>query len=105
MEVCFVQLSFLAKLTHLSDLKANNLFIHLPVGTVEIVNYLRDNPSETYPPRFEPSIWDGLIITVKSQPLPNLGLLPSLENLSIRLGDFGGGTFAGSTALLDSSLC
>ena len=105
MGVCFLQLAFLVKLTHLSDLKPNNLFIHLPVGTVEIANYLRDHPSETYPPRFESSIWDGPIITVKTQPLPNLGLLPSLENLSIRLGDFGGGTFTGSTALLDSSLC
>ncbi|KAI0744719.1 kinase-like domain-containing protein [Earliella scabrosa] len=86
------------------DLKPNNLFIHLPVGTVEIANYLRDNPSETYPPRYEPSIWDGPIITVKTQPLPNLGLLPSLENLSIRLGDFGGDKISPNTLIATPGL-
>ncbi|RPD56041.1 kinase-like protein [Lentinus tigrinus ALCF2SS1-6] len=73
-----------------ADVKAGNLLIHLDTRTENIERYLRGHPSETYPPRSAPELWSGPIITVKSQPLPNMGLKPSLDNLNVSLGDFGG---------------
>ncbi|RDX47267.1 kinase-like protein [Lentinus brumalis] len=78
------------KLVHAVDVKAGNVFTQMDAGTEDIERYLRDHPPETYPPRSAPELWSGPIITVKSQPLPNMGLKPSLENLNVALGDFGG---------------
>ncbi|KAI0720711.1 kinase-like domain-containing protein [Cerioporus squamosus] len=77
------------KLVH-ADVKAGNLLIQLDARTEDIERYLHDHSSETYPPRSVPELCPGPIITVKSQPLPNLGLKPSLDNLNVSLGDFGG---------------
>jgi serine/threonine-protein kinase SRPK3 len=52
-----------------------------------IEKLIKDNPSESYPPRFYPKISPDPIITVKSQPLPNFGLHTSLDNLTIKLMD------------------
>ena len=74
------------------DVKAANLLIDLRAGTDEIDKHLQDHPAEAYPPRTAPELWSGPIITVKSQPLPNMGLNPSLDNIKISLGDYGGCT-------------
>ena len=54
---------------------------------------LKERPSETYEPQYEPSFSPDLIITVKSQPI----LLPPSEmdfkDIVIRLADFGHGAF------------
>lgn len=55
----------------------------------EIADHLEREPSATYEPKFEPSISSDPIITVKSQPLPDFGLDPSLSDLDICLIDFG----------------
>ncbi|KAI0739028.1 kinase-like domain-containing protein [Daedaleopsis nitida] len=73
-----------------ADVKAGNLLIDLSASQEAIDTYLKDNPSETYPERLSPELWSGPIVTVKSQPLPNMGLHPSLDNLKVSLGDFGG---------------
>ena len=70
------------------------MLIDLRAGTGEIDKHLQDNPAETYPPRTAPELWSGPIITVKSQPLPNMGLNPSLDNMKISLGDYGGCTLS-----------
>ena len=74
-----------------TDVKSGNLLINLDATTEDVARYLQNHPAETYPSRSVPELWSGPIITVKSQPLPNLGLKPSLENLNVALGDFGGG--------------
>ena len=56
-----------------------------------IVDLLKSSPSETYEPRIETDLSPDPIITVKSQPLPNLGLKPDASNLNVCLIDYGNG--------------
>ncbi len=73
-------------------MKTANLLVDLHACTEEIDGFLQHHPSETYPEQTAPQLWEGPIITVKSQPLPNIGLKSSLDNLKVSLGDFGGCT-------------
>lgn len=52
-------------------------------------DYLDKNPAAIYEPKIEPALSPDPIITVKSQPLPNFGLDPSLDNLVIKMADYG----------------
>ncbi|KAI9058589.1 kinase-like protein [Trametes sanguinea] len=74
------------------DVKLANFFVQIDADDAVISKYLQEHPSESYPTRYHSGLWDGPIITVKSQPLPNFGLDPSLSNLNVVIGDFGGGT-------------
>jgi serine/threonine-protein kinase SRPK3 len=56
-----------------------------------IADLLKTSPSETYEPRIEPDLSPDPIITVKSQPLSNLGLEPDVSNLDVCLIDYGNG--------------
>ncbi|KAI0633936.1 kinase-like domain-containing protein [Trametes polyzona] len=77
-----------AKLIH-GDVKTDNLFIKINADGATIAEYLRDWPSQTYLARSHPAIFNGEpITTVKSEPFPAIGLLPSFNNLDILLGDF-----------------
>ncbi|KAK0237864.1 hypothetical protein EDD85DRAFT_1004814 [Armillaria nabsnona] len=54
----------------------------------------QNHPPETYEPLNLPGLTSKPIITVKSQPLPDIGLLPDLSNLNIKLIDYGEGMHA-----------
>lgn len=75
----------------LLDVKPGNTLISIAPTDEQITEYIKQNPSATYEPRIEPDLSPDPIITVKSQPLPNFGLDPSLSNLEIRLADYGAG--------------
>ena len=53
--------------------------------------YLAQDPSSTYDVRLEPDLSPDPIVTVKTEPLPNFGLDPTLDNLDVRLIDYGSG--------------
>ncbi|KAG8832842.1 hypothetical protein FRC17_000546 [Serendipita sp. 399] len=72
-----------------TDLKPTNILVSFGNRDEEISKYLQEFPSETYKPIVNLEVSPDPIVTVKSQPLPNFGLDPSLSNLSIKLGDFG----------------
>ncbi len=67
----------------------------LPGGRLvkDIQTYIKNHPPETYEPLSLPRFTSQPIITVKSQPLPDIGLLPDLSNLNIKLIDYGEGFF------------
>ncbi|KAI0672598.1 kinase-like domain-containing protein [Trametes maxima] len=71
------------------DVKLSNLLIKIDAEYARIQSYVRAHPSENYPTRYHSDLWEGPIITVKSQPLPNFGLSPTLDNLHVCLSDFG----------------
>ncbi|KAI9058645.1 kinase-like protein [Trametes sanguinea] len=71
------------------DVKAGNVVVKLRATQGEIDSFLRDNPAQSYEPQLYPELSADPIITVKSQPLPPLGVSPSMDNLSIRLVDYG----------------
>ncbi|KAH9941621.1 kinase-like domain-containing protein [Epithele typhae] len=79
------------KVVH-ADVKASNLFIKLNIGHDDLKRYLHDHPSENHAPEYAKQ-WVGPSVTVKTQPLPNVGLDPSVENIDVSLGDFGGSVF------------
>lgn len=70
------------------DLKPDNILVSLAATGEDIERELMANPSETYEPRFDPSLPSEPIITVKSQKLPNFGLKADLSNLKIKVIDF-----------------
>ncbi|KAJ7725194.1 kinase-like domain-containing protein [Mycena metata] len=73
-----------------TDIKPDNLLVCPPDLTQEsIENVLLRSPVERYKPMRVRRLSPKPIITIRSQPLPNLGLKSSLENLSIKLIDFG----------------
>ncbi|KAG9010783.1 hypothetical protein FRB94_009864 [Tulasnella sp. JGI-2019a] len=76
-----------------TDLKPDNLMVDLGHQEMAIRKLLDDNPSRTYPPRIAPYISSDPILTIVSQPLPNLGLRADYNNLKIKLSDFGESTW------------
>ncbi|KAI0640499.1 kinase-like domain-containing protein [Trametes meyenii] len=72
-----------------SDVKLGNLLVKIDADTARIQSYLQASPSENYPTRYQSDLWEGPIITAKSQPLPNFGLSSTLDNLHVCLSDFG----------------
>jgi hypothetical protein len=77
------------------DIKSDNLWVSLRRSTPEyekaIEDFILEHPSTSYPPKTEKILSNEPIITVRSEPLPNFGLLPDLSNLHALLGDFGMG--------------
>lgn len=61
------------------------------VSDATIAGYLDENPAVLYEPRIEPDLCANPIITVKSQPLPDFGLDPTLIGLVVKLADYGEG--------------
>ena len=74
-----------------ADVKPDNTLIHLPNMEDVIDRLLRDHPSTTYEPRHEPSLSPDPIITVKSQPIMTLEDEVDLNDIEIRIVDFGHG--------------
>ncbi|KAF9480906.1 kinase-like protein [Pholiota conissans] len=71
-----------------TDLRLSNIMVPVTASDTRINKYLAQNPAKTYKPRVDLKT-KKLITTVKSQPLPHFGLNPSLNNLSIKLCDYG----------------
>jgi serine/threonine-protein kinase SRPK3 len=77
-----------------TDIKADNVSVslkHVDNHNDLIAAYLARHPSTTYLPREAPFLSPEPVITVKSEPLPNFGLLPDLSNLHVELVDFSSG--------------
>ncbi|KAH9847999.1 kinase-like domain-containing protein [Lenzites betulinus] len=72
------------------DVRLDNLYVAYKGTTAQLEQFLMQNPPQTYPVQYCPRLWDGPIISPKSQPLPPVGLHPNLDNLHIVLGDYGG---------------
>ncbi len=76
-------------------MKTNNIIVALPgsQNRVPLANniqtYMERDPAKTYEPLIFPNIIDETIITVRSQSLPDIGLLPDLNNLNIKLIVYG----------------
>ncbi len=80
-------------------MKTNNIIVALLGShdraslTNDIWTYMGGHPAETYVPLSLPDIIDESIITVRLQSLPDIGLLPDLNNLNIKLIVYGKGGF------------
>ncbi|KAL1939544.1 hypothetical protein VTO73DRAFT_9855 [Trametes versicolor] len=74
-----------------ADFKLDNILVKLHASTEDIDRFLREYPAQTYPPipEADPSSDSDTVLTVQSQPLPNLGLDPSLSNLDVCVSDYG----------------
>lgn len=70
-------------------MKPESLLVGIDVDDEMLSSYLYAYPATTYPPRTDIALWDEPMITVKSEPLPNFGLEPSLDNLKIIICDYG----------------
>ncbi|GLB44361.1 putative protein kinase domain containing protein [Lyophyllum shimeji] len=66
------------------DVKPQNVMVCMKTSDATIAEYLDENPATTYEPRFEPDLSPDPIITVRSQPLPDFGLDPSLDNIIVK---------------------
>lgn len=75
-----------------TDVKPDNVLVCLDYEDEAINRLLEETPSATYEPRFEPTLSPDPIITVKSQPLPNIDLRKDASNLKICLIDYGQAT-------------
>ncbi|KAH7921680.1 kinase-like protein [Leucogyrophana mollusca] len=78
-----------------TDVKPDNVLVSVAQAEEDIGRLLEESPSTSYEPRIEPDLSPDPIITVKSQPLPNLGLRPDMSNLSVCLIDYGQSTPVG----------
>jgi serine/threonine-protein kinase SRPK3 len=65
--------------------------VSMKVSDAAIGDYLDRNPSTTYDPRVEPDLSPDPIITVRSQPFPDFGVDPTLNELTVKLADYGEG--------------
>ncbi|KAG8931212.1 hypothetical protein FRC00_000844, partial [Tulasnella sp. 408] len=70
-------------------LKPQNTLLALDVADDVISDEIARTPGELYPTRYDKSLRDGPIITVKSQPLLNSGIKEDGSNLRIKIADFG----------------
>ncbi|KAF9471267.1 kinase-like protein [Pholiota conissans] len=77
-----------------TDVSLRNIMVALNTSDETIAEYLEKRPFETYEPLIFPSISPDPIITIKSQPLPDFGLVPSLDNLHVKLCDYGESEFS-----------
>ncbi|KDR73028.1 hypothetical protein GALMADRAFT_281220 [Galerina marginata CBS 339.88] len=71
------------------DVKPQNIMVAMNPSDATISDYLDKNPAAPYEPRIEPDLSADPIITVKSQPLPDFGLHSTLDNLVVKLADYG----------------
>lgn len=72
-----------------TDLKPQNTLLALDVADDVISYEIARAPGELYPTRYDKSLRDGPIITVKSQPLLSSGIKEDGSNLRIKIADFG----------------
>lgn len=75
------------------DFRLDNILLKLHASTEDIDRFLRKYPAQTYPPIPEADPSSDTVLTVRSQPLPNLGLDPSLSNLEVCVSDYGNSMF------------
>ncbi|KAI0630564.1 kinase-like protein [Trametes polyzona] len=71
------------------DVHPGNVLLRLRASTSDIDQYLFLHPAETYEPMHLPMLSPQPFVTVRSQPLPLLGVDPSLCNLDVQLTDYG----------------
>lgn len=79
---------------NLTDVKPQNIMVSMNVSDATIADYLDKNPTSLYEPRIQPDLSSDPIITVRSQPLPDFGLNPTLDNLVVKLADYGEGEYS-----------
>ncbi|KAI0329140.1 kinase-like protein [Cubamyces sp. BRFM 1775] len=72
-----------------SDVKLSNLLVKLRASDEELTQYLRTHPASTYEPQYHPLLMKEPFITVKSQPLPPLGVDEALDDIELCLIDYG----------------
>ena len=67
-----------------TDIKPESLLVDINIdNNLDVLSkYLESNPASTYPPRINATLWPEPMVTVRSQPLPNFGLHPSLHNIN-----------------------
>ena len=70
------------------DMHMGNILVKLQASDSDIQRYLEENPSQIHPPQYDLHVSAEPIITVKSQPLPNIGTNTSLTNIEICLVDY-----------------
>ncbi|KAJ6611120.1 kinase-like domain-containing protein, partial [Mycena sp. CBHHK59/15] len=88
-----------------TDIKMDNILVLPPDQSAQCIEpYLQEHPAETYEPLIDTNVWPDPIITVRSQPLPDFGLDPSLQNLNITLIDYGQSVAINAPFDLDSTL-
>lgn len=75
-----------------ADIELANIFVKIKADNLLIAEHLQRFPSAAYLTQVEPAISPDPIACIRSQPLPNFGIAPSLENVAACLGDFGSGT-------------
>ncbi|KAG5635952.1 hypothetical protein H0H81_009577 [Sphagnurus paluster] len=70
--------------------KMQERFGALKVLTTSVTNrILRNDDYPIYSPQMEPGLSSNPIVTCRSQPLPNFGLDPTLNNINVKVVDFG----------------
>ncbi|KAJ6558290.1 kinase-like domain-containing protein [Mycena capillaripes] len=90
---------------HTGNKASDNLLVCPPDLTQEhIEEFLLPSPVKRHHPITEPTLAPHPIVTISSQPLPNLGLTSSLENLHIKLIDYGQAIPANSPGAPDRTL-
>ncbi|KAH7905119.1 kinase-like domain-containing protein [Hygrophoropsis aurantiaca] len=80
-----------------TDVKPDNVLVSVAQAELDdaIGRLLEESPSASYEPRIDLELSPDPILTVKSQPLPNLGLGLDTSNLSVCLIDYGHSTPVG----------
>ncbi|KAI0349617.1 kinase-like protein [Trametes cingulata] len=78
------------------DVKAENLLVNLPINQRHISEFLRSNPPQVYAPQASRSGNPPSVTTVRSQPLPAIGLDRSMSNLHVVLGDYSSAMWVGT---------
>jgi len=77
-------------LPFVADIKSDNFLVVPPHLTTErIEDLLIRSSMKYYKPLTIPTLAPHPIVTIQSQPLPDFGLAPSLENLHLKLIDYG----------------
>ncbi|KAI6027143.1 kinase-like domain-containing protein [Pisolithus marmoratus] len=79
-----------------TDIKSDNVLVQIPkMSSPQIDDYLQVNPAATYDTYNKPLKevpFSQSIVFTRSQPLPNIGLSTSLDNISVCLIDYGEAT-------------
>ncbi|KAG5647385.1 hypothetical protein DXG03_000455 [Asterophora parasitica] len=63
--------------------------VFIRASNATITDHLNKKPATTYNPRIEPDLFTDPIITVRSQPLPDFGVDTTLDDIIVKLADYG----------------
>lgn len=74
-----------------TDVKPQNIMVSLNVSDATMADYLNKYPATLFELRIQPDLSSDPIITVKSQRSQTLVSTPTLNNLVVKLADYGEG--------------